>query len=141
MTPSADTATWWLRTSLGDLCGARSLLDADGVPARAAMFFAHQAAEKSLKAVIASGGAEPARTHDLVFLHLRCPTDVQLAMAHIDVDSLSAVLTVSRYPEIDEPPFDREQAALRVADAADVVDIAQRHFDDLGLHGSRLTPA
>ena len=105
------------------------------------MFFAHQAAEKALKAVIASSGAEPTRTHDLVFLHRRCHEDVQAALARVDVDALSAVLTVSRYPEIDEPPFDHEQAALRVADAADVVDIAQRHFDDLGLHGSRLTPA
>ncbi len=141
MANSAEAAAWWLRTALGDLHAARVLSDADGVPARVAVHLAHQAAEKSLKAVIASGGAEPARTHDLVFLHLRCPTDVQLAMAHIDIVALSAALSVARHPPIDEPPIDDAEVQRRLGEATDMLQISIRHADELGVHRSGPTPA
>jgi HEPN domain-containing protein len=114
---------------VGDLAAARSLLGTTSAPARGAAQFAHQAAEKALKAAIASTGEEPTRTHDLVYLTLRCDSDVQRTLARVDIAVLSAVLSRSRYPETDDPPISRDEAAGWLADAREIIAAAGSHLD------------
>lgn len=123
----ADAATWWLRTALGDLRTAQALLGDTSLPSRASAQFAHQAAEKALKAAIASTGAEPTRTHDLVYLALRAGRDLELALAPIDIATLSAVLARSRYPTHDDPPIGPDDAIRWVDSASQVVATCARH--------------
>ena len=125
---SADTATsWWLSTALGDLRTAQALLSDASLPSRAPAQFAHQAAEKALKAAIASTGTEPTRTHDLVYLALRGGRDLELALARIDVATLSAVLARSRYPTHSDPPISPDDAIKWVDAASQVVAACARH--------------
>ncbi len=84
---------------------------------------------RALKAAIASTGVEPTQTHDLVFLTLCCDAELQRTLARIDVAVLSAVLSRSRYPEIDDPPINHDQATQWIADARDVVAAAAHHLD------------
>ncbi len=141
MTPPADAATWWLKTALGDLGAARALADAIGVPPRTAVHLAHQAAEKALKAIIASHGDRPDRTQDLVYLRDRCPRAVQLAMAHIDVAALSEALLPARYPAYDEPPIGSTEVQRRVGEASEIIKTSTIHLRGLGLLGSELSLA
>ena len=106
---------------------AQALIPIGSVPARASGQFAHQAAEKALKAAIASTGAEPARTHDLLYLALRCPSDLQRDLARVDVGVLSAVLARSRYPSLGDAPIDRVDATRWVLDAERVVGLVALH--------------
>lgn len=118
---------WWLRTAVGDLATAQALVKVESLPARASGQFAQQAAEKALKAAIASSGSEPARTHDLVYLALRCRIELQIALAPIDIAVLSAVLARSRYPGVSDPPIVRQEATRWVADAQHIVGLVARH--------------
>lgn len=129
MTTSTDATVWWLRIALGDLRTAQSLVKIGSIPARASGQFAQQAAEKALKAAIASTGSEPTRTHDLVYLTLRCRAELQLDVTSIDVAELSAVLARSRYPIAGDPPIERDEATRWVADAQRVVDLVARHHE------------
>ena len=79
-------------------------------------------------ATIAASGETPWRTHDLVFLALRCEPEVRRALAAIDVVELSAVLARSRYTERHDPPISHAEAARWLADAEDVVAVAGRHL-------------
>lgn len=128
MTP-ADATVWWLRTALGDLQAAQVLLSDTSLPARGSAQFAQQAAEKALKAAIASTGSEPTRTHDLVYLALRGGRALQLALSHIDIATLSAALARSRYPVRNDPPISPDDATHWVADAQQVVAICARHCE------------
>lgn len=141
VTPPADAATWWLRTALGDLDAARALAGSNGVPPRTAVHLAHQAAEKALKAIIASRGDRPDRTHDLVFLRDRCPRAIQLAMAHIDVVALSEALLPARYPAFDEPPIGSTEVQRRLGEATEIIEISKVHLDEIGFQGSGLSSA
>lgn len=128
MTPPAESGLWWLRTAFGDLATARILVQAGTAQPRNVAQFAHQSAEKALKAAIASTGETPARTHDLVYLALRCEPEVRRALASIDVVELAAVLSRSRYPEPGDPPISRVNATKWLADAADIFAIAAGHL-------------
>lgn len=120
---------WWLRTALGDLQTAHVLLEDESLPPRGSAQFAQQAAEKALKAAIASAGSEPTWTHDLVYLALRCGSELQRALAPIDVAVLSAVLARSRYPGVSDPPIVRDEAIGWVADAQRIVGLVARHCE------------
>ena len=133
MTSSAEATGWWLRTALGDLAAAQALVAIASVPARASGQFAHQAAEKALKAAIASMGVEPARTHDLVYLALRCRADLRRDLAPVDVGEPSAVLARSRYPGFGDALIARNEAVRWVSDATRIVELVASHCDlDLG---------
>jgi HEPN domain-containing protein len=127
VTSSAEATVWWLRTALGDLATAQALVQIDSVPARASGQFAQQAAEKALKAAIASTGTEPAWTHDLVYLALRCRSDLRRDLAPIDVVVLSAALARSRYPDLGDAPIARAEATRWVGDAQRIVGLVARH--------------
>jgi HEPN domain-containing protein len=126
---SADATVWWLRIALGDLRTAQVLLRNASLPPRGSAHFAQQAAEKALKAAIAWTGTEPTRTHDLVYLALRGGSELQRALAPIDIAVLSAVLAPSRYPERSDAPIGRDDAIRWVADAQRVVAVVARHCE------------
>lgn len=115
--------------ALGDLQAAHVLLDDTSLPARGPAQFARQAAEKALKAAIAWTGSEPTRTHDLVYLALRCGSELQRALAQIDIAQLSAVLAPSRYPDSRDAPIGRDDAMRWMADAQEIVALVARHCD------------
>ncbi len=128
MTLPAELGLWWLRHALGDLAAARILAQAATAQPRSIAQFAHQSAEKALKAVIAASGATPWRTHDLVFLALRCEPSTRRRFAAIDIVALSTVLARSRYPERGDPPITLVEAARWLADAGEIVAIAGGHL-------------
>jgi HEPN domain-containing protein len=134
-----DAAVWWLRLALGDLAAARQLLMAEGVAPRQVAYLAQQAAEKGLKATIALEGREPPLTHDLIFLIARCPQEVR--QVDIDIAALSVAQTAARYPDPEDLPYDRDEAALLVTDATRLLGAVADHFNRRGLPGTGLTPA
>ena len=135
-----EAAPWWLRTAIGDLAAARALLAVTAVAPRQAAYLAQQAAEKALKATIALQGDEPPLTHDLLFLVQRSPDDAALRRVLVDIVALSGAHSVARYPQLDDPPYDVEEAEQLVADASRLVIAVQAYFDDLGLGGIGLAP-
>ena len=136
-----EPAVWWLRTALGDLVAARALLlhVADVAPRQAACLAA-QAAEKAFKATIALQNREPPMTHDLLFLLERSPDYAALRGVLVDIVALSGAQTATRYPQLDDPPYELEEAEQLVADASRLVGAVQDYFDRLGLAGTGLTP-
>lgn len=137
---SAESAVWWLRTALGDLFAATTLLETPGMPSRHAAYHAQQAAEKALKAVIALSGAEPRMTHDLVFLLEQCPEDAGLRLIGVDVLALSGAQTVARYPDLDDPGYDSDTSVDLVADASRLAAAVQAYFERRDLPARILTP-
>ena len=135
-----EAALWWLRTAIGDLAAARALLAVAAVALRQAAYLAQQAAEKAFKATIALRGDEPPLTHDLLFLLQRSPDDAALRGVLVDIVALSGAQSVARYPQLDDPPYDVEEAEQLVADASRLVIAVQAYFDRLGLAGTGLTP-
>ena len=120
---------WWLRVALGDLQTAQVLLQNDSLPPRGPAQFAQQAAEKALKAAIASTGSEPTRTHDLVYLALRCRSELRQALASIEIGVLSAVLARARYPDSTDAPIGRVDATHWVRDAQRIIETVARDCD------------
>jgi HEPN domain-containing protein len=135
-----EAALWWLRTAIGDLAAARALLAVAAVAPRQAAYLAQQAAEKAIKATIALEGREPPLTHDLLFLLQRSPDEAGLCGVLVDIVALSGAQAVARYPQPDEPPYDREEAKQLVADASRLVVGVQDYFDRLGFDGTGLAP-
>ena len=135
-----EAALWWLRTAIGDLAAARALLAVAAVAPRHAAYLAQQAAEKAFKATIALQGREPPLTHDLLLLLQRSPDDAALRGVLVDIVALSGAQAVARYPQLDEPPYDLEEAEGLVADASRLVIAVQAYFDGLGLGGTGLEP-
>ena len=134
-----DAATWWFRLAHGDLAAARALLTVDGVAPRHVAYLAQQAAEKGLKATMALEGREPPLTHDLIFLIARCPQEVR--QVDIDIAALSVAQTAARYPDPEDLPYDRDEAALLVTDATRLLEAVGDHFNRCGLANTDLTPA
>ena len=135
-----EAALWWLRTAIGDLAAAQALLAVAAVAPRQAAYLAQQAAEKAIKATIALQGREPPLTHDLLFLLERSPGEAGLRGVLVDIVALSGAQSVARYPQLDDPPYDLEEAEQLVADASRLVIAVQAYFDDLGLGGTGLAP-
>ena len=141
MTVNADNVAWWMRVAFGDLAGARAILTAAEIPAREAAFMAHQAAEKALKATILSIGTEPPWTHDLVGLRLRAPAPVRAATGHLEIEPLSAAAMAARYPDPDDPPYDRDEVVRFVATASAIVEVSRAYLESTGLVVGAIEPA
>jgi HEPN domain-containing protein len=110
---AAESRRWF--TEAHEELAVADVLRADGkLPARAACFHAHLAAEKALKALIIARGIELRRTHDLAYLRTIVPID---DAGRFDVNDLAALnpwTIEGRYP-----------ADLAEAAAADVKDLAE----------------
>ncbi len=137
---SSESAAWWLRTALGDLLAATTLLATTGMPSRHAAYHAQQAAEKALKATIALDGGEPRMTHDLVFLLDQSPKDAGLGLVQVDVVALSGAQTAARHPDLDDLEYDAAAAADLVAEATRLVEAVQDYLERRHVPAKTLMP-
>ena len=95
----------WLQKADHDLETAERALHAGSPITDTAAYHCHQAAEKSLKAFLASRFEPLVKTHDLVALLTRCAvSDVRFADWADRISELSAFGTVLRYPSVDADP-------------------------------------
>ena len=65
---SVDRARLWMRKAENDLLAADNNLSSRHIPCDVVCFHCQQAAEKLLKGLLLSLGAQPLRTHDLLAL-------------------------------------------------------------------------
>ncbi len=108
----------WLRRAHDDLGAAGKLLaGSDPFPATAA-YHCQQAAEKALKALVASTGEAIPKTHDLRVLLGRClPIDQSLAEFSDACDELTPYATEFRYPaDIPDPSLEQVRYACELAE-------------------------
>lgn len=107
----------WLSKADVDLGTTRTLLrDRDETAAWVVCFHAQQAAEKYLKAVLAAGGTEPPYLHNLVALHARLASTIELP-ADVDLATLTTYASGPRYafsdfPGEPDPTWHDAEAAL-----------------------------
>ena len=133
MTPSGDTAVWWIRTAIGDLADARAIANAEGAAFRGAAYHAQQAAEKALKAAIVFGGVDPPRGHDLVLLGAGLPGLFDGSDSPPDLTRLSAAAIAARYPDPDDPPYDLDEVERLIIDAEAVLGAVRTYLAARGL--------
>ena len=126
---TADEVRRWLRYATGDLAAAeRHMVDDEP---RHVCWFAQQAAEKALKAVLIWLEQRYPFTHDLDALRDLIPRDWLIGQEHPDLSVLTAWALWSRYPTEEPDPTDADaQTAVRQARA--VLDSVLR---DLSSHG------
>ena len=94
----ADTARW-LRHAEEDLTTAETLLAQLHIPPRQSCWFAQQAAEKALKAVLIFLQIDFPRTHDLNILRDLVPERWHLKTALPNLGDLNRWAVQARYPE------------------------------------------
>lgn len=93
------SAADWLFLAESDLKTAKAALDNDIT--NTTCFHAHQAAEKSLKAVLISLGAETPRVHDLLFLLEQTRTHKpELSRLSSACKFLNKFYISTRYPDV-----------------------------------------
>jgi len=113
----------WLTWARDDLALARSALADLDVVRRGACTWAHQCAEKALKAMVVAQDVDPPRTHNLLRLEQLAAPDVQAALAGIDLEGLTRAIE-GRYPE-DLAEATAADATLAIAAAAEVLQIVE----------------
>lgn len=95
----------WLQKASHDLETAERALHAGHAITDTAAYHCHQAAEKALKAFLASRFEPLFKTHDLMDLLTRCANaDARFADWLDRIAELSAFGTVLRYPSVDADP-------------------------------------
>lgn len=108
----------WLRYAEEDLITAETLLEQPHVAPRQTCWFAQQAAEKALKAVLVFLQIDFPRSHDLDALRNLIPDNWQLKAIHPDLASLSEWAVEARYPgEWREPTKTDASSAVKQARA------------------------
>jgi HEPN domain-containing protein len=96
----------WLKKASHDLETAERALHAGHPITDTAAYHCHQAAEKALKAFLASRFEPLVKTHDLMDLLTRCaPADARFADWADRMAELSAYGAVLRYPSVDADPI------------------------------------
>jgi len=123
-----EEAGQWLRLAQTDLHTAPQLLE-DGI-FYASVFFAHQAAEKSLKSLWVAQRSELApRTHNLAALSTELGGDDAIVGAAAE---LSPEFILTRYvtPDVASPPdlYDRVSAEVHLEAARRIVTWAERRL-------------
>lgn len=134
MTPGElqlDEARRWLAVARKDLNAARMLLSAE--PALSA-FHSQQAAEKAVKALLASRNVAFRKTHDITELGHQCaalepPLDPILQQAA----DLTEYAVVFRYLDAPREPDEQE--------AREALDVAQQLFDAISSLTSQTPPS
>ncbi|MDD9975994.1 MAG: HEPN domain-containing protein [Candidatus Poribacteria bacterium] len=109
----------WLHYAEEDLITAETFLRHPHVPPRQCCWFAQQAAEKVLKAVLIFLEIDFPRTHDLNILRNLVPDGWHLKTAHPDLSDLTRWAAESRYPE-DVPETTNADASEAVEQARGV---------------------
>ena len=117
MTNPDDPRTWVTKAE-NDLLNIRNNLAAERVPWDTVCFHAQQAAEKMLKAFLASRGQAVSRTHDLVALLADAvATAGRLEALETDCRLLTSYAVMLRYPgAADEPSEEDGREAVAAAE-------------------------
>jgi HEPN domain-containing protein len=124
--PPSD-ARLWLRHAREDLrAGQQLLAEPVGVPRQSA-WFAQQAAEKALKALLIFHQRSFPYTHDLERLVRLLPQGVESRFTEFDVESLSTYAVDTRYPGF--PAIDSEGARAAVETAERIVEAVRSDLD------------
>lgn len=117
MPAEPGTPQHWLEYAQADLEMARVPLP-KGARYEQLCFFAQQAAEKAIKAVLIRHGIEAPRTHNIEALVSLLPDTVQRVPELGTATALTAYATATRYPvpveEVDRPKYAQ---AVRLAEA------------------------
>lgn len=117
--PASD-ARMWIRHAREDLRAGQRLLEGSmGVPRQSA-WFAQQAAEKALKALLIFHQRSFPYTHDLERLVRLLPDETQSRFAEFDFEPLSTYAVDTRYPGL--PTIDSEEAHAAVGVAEQIVE-------------------
>jgi HEPN domain-containing protein len=95
--PTPGSAADWLRRARSDLSLAGIPLP-QGVLYNELCFHAHQAAEKSIKAVLVHCGIEFRKAHDIDYLMTLLPPGVTLPPETEDLVGLTSYAVMLRYP-------------------------------------------
>lgn len=104
----------WLQKAASDVRSMEILLEAVDPPLDSVCFHAQQAAEKSLKALLAFYGKPFRKTHDLVLLAGLLPEEYRLDIEIDDWAELSYFAVGPRYPD-DFVEYTRQMAeGLRI---------------------------
>ena len=120
-----DIARRWLRWADEDLALAEHTAADPDVVARGACVWAHQAAEKALKALMILRDIDPPKFHDLDRLAQRLPNDEGSVFAPIELPELTRWSIEGRYPA------DFDQATH--ADGLKAIAIARQVLDAVRL--------
>ena len=111
-----DIARRWLRWADEDLALAEHSAADPDVVARGACVWAHQAAEKALKALLILRDIDPPKLHDLDRLAQRLPDDEGRAFSSIELPELTRWSIEGRYPaDLDEATHTDALKAIAVA--------------------------
>jgi HEPN domain-containing protein len=117
--PSRHSAAAWIAKADEDIEAADLCLGAGDRMANVAAFHAQQAAEKLLKALIATAGIEPPRVHDLMELNdLAVDAAPDIGRLSESIEAITPWAILTRYPTHgDTPP----PTPVEVADALALV--------------------
>ena len=106
-----DQAQLLQRKAAQDLAVLRKLINDPTINTETRGFHAQQAAEKLVKALLALGGHDYPRTHDLgLLLDLLAAVDLRIPEALLTVENLTPFATVFRYDDLPlEATIDRQE--------------------------------
>ncbi len=128
-----DIARRWLRWADEDLALAEHTAADPDVVARGACVWAHQAAEKALKALLILRDIDPPKLHDLDRLAQRLPDDEGSAFVPIELPELTRWSIEGRYPaDLDEATHADGLKAIAVA--RQVLDVVRPRISAEGPH-------
>lgn len=116
--PTTRLALRWLQLAEEDLTVARHTAADPDLVSRAACTWAHQAAEKALKALLVKDGIDPPKNHDLIRLSQRVDIGLQDRLEALDLAELTRWAIEGRYPDefVEATKADAERA-LRTGEA------------------------
>ena len=135
-----ESAVWWFRVALDDLDAAHVIANAPALAPRIAASLAQQAAEKALKAAIAFAGTDPPRTHELLALSEDLRTHGLEIDDAGDLNALTDGLRSGRYPDPEEPGFERSDVEALVASAQSILDVVRDHLTANGVDLDAIEP-
>ncbi|HLI55618.1 MAG TPA: HEPN domain-containing protein [Actinomycetota bacterium] len=117
----------WLRLAQEDLTVARHTAADPELVARAACTWAHQSAEKALKALMVAEGIDPPKSHDLIRLSGWLDVGLHARLDSLDLAELTRWAIEGRYPDefVEATEADAERA---VHTAEDVLAIVAEHL-------------
>ncbi|MDO8586751.1 MAG: HEPN domain-containing protein [Armatimonadota bacterium] len=126
----ADSPESWMAVARGDLAMARIDLPLHATY-EMLCFHAQQAAEKSIKALLAHLGIDFPYTHNIAILVALLPSDLQSVSLLREAERLTPYAVLTRYPG-EKEPVDEERYRRLVGIAAAVVEWVQ---DYVSRHG------
>ncbi|MGH9112842.1 MAG: HEPN domain-containing protein [Acidimicrobiales bacterium] len=116
-----EEAWRWIGLAWENLAGAELRHQHEEMPERHACFWAQQAAETAIKAVLVAEDVDPPRSHDLVALAQRCAASEINGLDPARLGALAAWAVGARYEPIGQGASSFEEAvgiARLVVDAA-----------------------